>query len=160
VSWRPTVVDGGRDPGAVEWPEELADRRTDEASGLPLPFVCEHDDGSGDLAHLAKKRVLQCALSRVCAACGLSGLPNPLVLIGTEAEVEDNGFRLPPLHPECAHAARAWTALGVPVLGQTEARPAWRLVRTGGFDLDRPDGTGHPAYPTFRPHSVVDVRDL
>lgn len=144
----------------MTWPTDLAERRLDEESGLPLPFVCEHDDGSGDLAHLSKKRVLQCALSRVCAACGLSGLPNPLPLLGTEDEVDDNGFRIPPMHDACLAAALAWTRLGRPVLGQTVARPAWRVVRTGGFDLDRPDGTGHPAYPTFRPHSVVSVREV
>ncbi len=47
------------------------------------------------------------------------------------------------MHDACLAAALAWTRLGRPVLGQTVARPAWRVVRTGGFDLDRPDGTGH-----------------
>ena len=73
---------------------------------------------------LVRSKVTQCALSRVCGACGAS-LGRPIAFVGTEAEVGRNAFHAPPLHTTCAEEVRR------------ELDPSWEVVSTGGFEFVR-----------------------
>lgn len=141
---------------AADLPAALADRPTDPTHGVPVPFACERDDGPYSLAALNRKRVIQCALSRICGMCGLS-LENPVVFVGTAPDADRNAFRTPPLHRACAQAAlELYPPLGVPVLDYAEPAAEWAVVTTGGFELERPSTRGERI--TFRPNSVTEDR--
>jgi hypothetical protein len=141
---------------STDLPAALAERPTDPSYGVPVPFACERDDGPYSLAALNRKRVIQCALSRICGICGLS-LDNPVVFVGTAEDADRNDFRVPPLHLECARAALAlYPRLAPPVLGYARRSGSWALVVTGGFELERPTVRGEPV--TFRPNSITSER--
>ncbi len=141
---------------AAHLPAAVADRPTDATYGVPVPFACERDDGPYSLATLNRKRVIQCALSRICGMCGRS-LDNPVAFVGTEADADRNAFRLPPLHRGCAEAALVlYPPLPGPVLGHAQRSTVWALVVTGGFELERPTERGGRV--TFRPNSVTEDR--
>lgn len=143
---------------AADLPTALAERPTDPTNGVPVPFVCERDDGPYSLAALNRKRVIQCALSRICAMCALS-LNNPLVFVGTAEDADRNEFRIPPLHLECAHAVLTlYPPLATPVLGYARPSPTWAMVTTGGFELQRPTVRGEPV--TFQPNSIISDRHV
>lgn len=92
---------------------------------------------------LDRRRVVQCALSRVCGGCGAS-LGRPIAFVGTAEEVARNAFAGPPLHEDCAHqlAGLGW--------GGSE------IVRTGGFEFVRPTGIDLDKSPRFVPNSIID----
>ncbi|HEU4811572.1 MAG TPA: hypothetical protein VFT00_05495 [Nocardioides sp.] len=106
-----------------------------------LPFACAYDDGSGSLETLNGKRVTQCALSRICGACGRS-LGRPIAFVGTELEVGRNAFHFPPLHAECAQV----------LVGRV---PDWRVVTTAAFEFVRPTREDLDRRPTFQPNSLL-----
>lgn len=134
----------------------LADRPLDPTHGVPVPFVCERDDGPYGLATLNRRRVVQCALSRVCGMCGAS-LDNPVAFIGTAEDADRNAFRVPPLHLPCAREAlELYPLLAGPLLGYPHQSRDWALVVTGGFELERPAERG--GRMTFRPNSVTEDR--
>jgi hypothetical protein len=138
---------------SADLPAVLAERPVDPSYGVPVPFACERDDGPYSLGALNRKRVIQCALSRICGMCGLS-LRNPVVFIGTADDADRNDFRVPPLHLECARAAlELYPPLSAPVLGYSRRSPTWALVVTGGFELERPTARWEPV--TFRPNSIT-----
>lgn len=91
---------------------------------------------------LAKSKVTQCALSRVCGGCGQS-LGRPIAFVGTPDEVGRNAFRAPPLHTACAEDVRR--ALD----------PEWQVVLTGGFEYVRPGKDDADPRPTFQPNSLL-----
>ena len=91
---------------------------------------------------LVRSKVTQCALSRVCGACGAS-LGRPIAFVGTEAEVGRNAFHAPPLHTTCAEEVRR------------ELDPSWEVVSTGGFEFVRPAKEDEDRRPTFRPNSLL-----
>ena len=107
---------------------------------MRLPFACAHDDGSGSPDTLNRKRVTQCALSRICGVCGRS-LGRPIAFVGTPVEVGRNAFHFPPLHVDCAGAV-----LG----GETT-----ELVTTSGFEFVRPNREDLDPRPTFQPNSLL-----
>ncbi len=72
-----------------------------------------------------RRRVIQCALSRVCGACKES-LGRPIAFVGDPDEVVRNAFHGAPLHTTCADDVRR--QLG----GDLE------VVLTSGFELVRP----------------------
>lgn len=88
---------------------------------------------------LDRRRVVQCALSRVCAVCGLP-LGRPIAFLGEVAEVASNGFRLPPMHPTCAESSQTADL---------------QVVRTGGFEFVRPGGHDADRQPRFVPNSLI-----
>ncbi|MGZ4436801.1 MAG: hypothetical protein ACXVWU_00080 [Nocardioides sp.] len=134
-------------------PAAWADRPTDPTYGVPVPFACERDDGPYSLGTLNRKRVIQCALSRICGMCGRS-LENPVVFVGSAEDADRLAFRVPPLHLACAQAAlELYPPLAGPVLDYPERGSAWALVVTGGFELERPLHRGDRL--TFRPNSVT-----
>ncbi|MGN6782039.1 MAG: hypothetical protein ACTHJH_11095 [Marmoricola sp.] len=73
----------------------------------------------------SRARVTQCALSRICGACGES-LGRPIALLGTVEEQQRNAFHAPPLHLGCARRLQG-SAPGLDV-----------LVTTSGFEFERP----------------------
>lgn len=91
---------------------------------------------------LDPRRVVQCALSRVCGGCGRP-LGRPIAFVGTSEEVDRNAFHGPPLHQECASAL---VDLGV-------AGP--EVVTTAGFEYVRPTAEGVDRRPTFVPNSLL-----
>ncbi len=74
---------------------------------------------------LSRARVTQCALSRVCGACGES-LGRPISFVGTQVESDRNEFHVPPLHASCADDVRG------------AFDPSWLVVHTAAFEFVRP----------------------
>lgn len=139
----------------TEVPSTLAERPTDPEHGVPVPFVGEYDDGTRGVGELNRKRVIQCALSRICGLCGRS-LEWQVAFLGSGDEADRNGFAYPPLHKGCAEAgARLYPVLAVPVLGQEAGIREWSLVITGGFELERPASRGSDQRVLFHPNSVT-----
>jgi hypothetical protein len=95
------------------------------------------DDGT-----LVRRKVTQCALSRICGACGAS-LGRPVAFVGDADEVARNEFHAPPLHATCADDVRRALA------------PAWEVVLTSGFDFVRPAAGDLDQQPRFRPNSLI-----
>jgi hypothetical protein len=95
-----------------------------------------------DAGTLQRRRVTQCALSRVCGGCGRS-LGRPVAFVGAPAEVARNEFHAPPLHATCADDVRR------------ELDPAWEVVLTSGFDFVRPTADDRDREPRFRPNSLL-----
>ncbi|MET1059079.1 MAG: hypothetical protein ABWX84_05755 [Nocardioides sp.] len=134
----------------------------DAEHGVPVPFACGGSDPYADpggpppsARALDKRRVTQCALSRVCGVCG-SVLGRPLVLIGTAREVGRNAFLLPPAHLECAGSLfAAYAGVTEPVFGQDDVPATWQLVTTAGFEFVRPGRDDADDRPTFQPNSLL-----
>ena len=104
-----------------------------------LPFAW-----AGSLATLDRRRVTQCALSRICGGCGRS-LGRPIAFVGTAQEVGRNAFHAPPLHVDCAESLR----------GLPGADPDWQVVTTAGFEFVRPAKEDVDRSPTFQPNSLL-----
>ena len=96
------------------------------------------------LDDLVGKRVIQCALSRICAGCGRS-LGRPVAFLGTPVEVGRNAFHCPPMHVACAEDVR----------GLAGADPEWQITLTSGFEFVRPDREDVDKRPTFQPNSLL-----
>jgi hypothetical protein len=141
-------------------PLPLADRATDPELGVPVPFACDGTSYGvpGEAASvrvLDRRRVTQCALSRVCGVCGAT-LGRPLAFVGSPAEADRNAFHFPACHLECAQALLGvLTGLDVPVLGQPGPVEAWVLLTTPAFEFVRPSGTEDDRRPTFQPYEVL-----
>ncbi|MGI9157762.1 MAG: hypothetical protein ACR2FG_14215, partial [Marmoricola sp.] len=132
-------------------------RPRNPTSRVPVPFACEYD-GRASVTLLNRKRVTQCALSRICGVCGDS-LGNPVGLLGSVAELNQLAFHFPPVHPACGEAVVTGCAgTDVAVLGQDEPIFEWVLVTTGGFEHERAQADAVDRRPTFRPNSVVESR--
>lgn len=95
-----------------------------------------------DGASPVRRAVTQCALARVCGACGRP-LGRPIAFVGTDDEVARNEFHAPPLHAACVDAVR--TALD----------PGLRSVHTGGFEFIRPGAGDLDPLPRFVPNSLL-----
>lgn len=141
---------------SVTVPADLAERPYHLRYGVPVPFVCESDDGTADLGGVVKKRVVQCALSRICGLCRRP-LSYGVTFLGSPEEAEANLFHFPPLHRACAEAALdLYPRLGVPVLGQLLVLHEWAMVVTGGFELVRPQSREGDMRMAFRVNSAVE----
>jgi hypothetical protein len=91
---------------------------------------------------VSRARVTQCALSRICGACGES-LGRPIAFLGTDEEQARNEFHAPPLHLGCAQELRG-TGPGLDV-----------LVTTAGFEFERPGRDDLDRRVRFRPNSLL-----
>lgn len=100
--------------------------------------------GAGDWAALDRKRVTQCALSRVCGWCAGS-LGRPVAFVGTPEEVGRNEYHLPPLHVAC----------GTTLSAAPGADPRWVQVSTSGFEYVRPGRDDADPQPRFVPNSLL-----
>jgi hypothetical protein len=112
----------------------------------------------GDLG-LDKRKVTQCALSRICGVCGES-LARPVAFVGSAVEADRNEFHFPPTHVACAELVLdVWGPTGV-VLGHTSQPAGWALVTTSGFEFIRPTPEWDDRRPVFSPNSVIEDRRL
>ncbi len=117
-----------------------------------LPFA-----SMGDLG-LDRRKVTQCALSRICGVCGES-LARPVAFVGSSAEAERNAFHFPPSHVKCAEAALiAWAGSNSAVLGHTSEPEAWAMVTTSGFEYVRPPAGTDERRSVFSPNSVISTK--
>ena len=91
---------------------------------------------------LDRRRVTQCALSRVCGGCGRS-LGRPIAFVGPAGEVGRNEFHAPPLHTTCADDVRR------------VVDPTWEVVLTAGFEYVRPARDDTDRRPRFEPNSLL-----
>jgi hypothetical protein len=116
------------------------------------PFAWRYDDYTGGrrvtpapvpvcLETLNRKRVVQCALSRICGSCA-EGLGRPIAFVGTHREVGRNAFHFPPMHLACARALAAEVAGTV-------------VVTTASFEFVRPGREDDDDRPTFQPNSLL-----
>ena len=116
--------------------------------GGDVPFA-----SMGDLG-LDKRKVTQCALSRICGVCGES-LARPVAFLGSEAEADRNEFHFPPTHVACAELAiEVWGTTGC-LAGALLAAVVWALVTTSGFEFVRPTPEWTDRRPVFSPNSVL-----
>lgn len=146
-------------------PSSFVELPRDPELGVPVPFACGTDTGYGDAATvpsargLDKRRVTQCALSRICGVCG-AGLGRPLAFLGSASEVDRLAFHFPPSHVGCAEALLAALAeVSAPVLGQEDRPDPWVLVTTASFEFVRANREDLDRRPTFSPHEILsDVR--
>ena len=127
---------------------------------MPVPFACGTDTGDAgggtppSARVLDKRRVTQCALSRICGVCG-AGLGRPIAFLGSPVEVGRNAFHFPPSHSECAEALlAAYAGVTEPVLGQDEVAP-WVLVTTASFEFVRANRDDLDRRPTFQPNQIL-----
>jgi len=145
-------------------PRPLRERETDPELGLPLPFACDGatygaDDAgarpSSSIRRLDRRRVTQCALSRVCGVCG-AGLGRPLAFVGSRREADRNAFHFPPCHVECAQQLLDVVGhLRVAVLGHAEPVDGWVLATTAAFEFVRPGRADDDQRPTFQPYELL-----
>jgi hypothetical protein len=137
-------------PDLPDLPPALRERPYDHERGRPVPFVHEYDDGTYDLDHLNRKRVTQCALSRVCALCAQS-LDYPLAFLGDDEEAQSRTYAYPPVHLGCAQAA---VRLYPPPGAATGVRGGWVMTVTGSFQVERPSRRGQPTVFRAAPGEV------
>ena len=117
-----------------------------------IPFASKGDLG------LDKRKVTQCALSRICGVCGES-LARPVAFLGSALEADRNAFHFPPSHVQCAEAALEVWAEGYSVaLGHASQPEGWVLVTTSGFEYIRPSGESEDRRSVFSPNSVIETR--
>jgi hypothetical protein len=117
-----------------------------------IPFA-----SMGDLG-LDRRKVTQCALSRICGVCGNS-LERPVAFLGSAAEADANAFHFPPSHVACAETALdLWGGTSTAALGHPSAPESWAVVTTSGFEYIRPTGESHDRRAVFAPNSVIDDR--
>jgi hypothetical protein len=143
-------------------PRTYAELPRDPELGVTVPFACGTDDGYAaargavpSVRTLDKRRVTQCALSRICGVCG-SGLGRPIAFLGSRLEADRNAFHFPPSHLACAEALLAETRdLEVGVLGQDEPPTTWVIVTTAAFEFVRPSSEDLDRRPTFQPNSIL-----
>jgi hypothetical protein len=147
-------------------PRPYAERDRDREFDVPVPFACGttsygvNDPGSPatehpSIRHLDGRRVTQCALSRVCGACG-APLSRPLAFVGSPDEADRNAFHFPACHVECAQALLDAVAhLRAPALGQPEPVASWVLTTTPAFEYVRPGREDDDRRPTFQPYDVL-----
>lgn len=140
-------------------PSPLQERARDPDLGVPVPFACDSTSydapGAASIRSLDRRRVTQCALSRVCGVCGAT-LGRPLAFVGSPDEADRNAFHFPACHVDCAQALLgALAGLDQPVLGQAEPVGSWVLVTTPAFEFVRPSGLDDDRRPTFQPTEVL-----
>jgi len=104
---------------------------------LPVTGLFAWDEGVP-----VRRKVTQCALSRVCGCCG-TPLGRPVAFVGDPDEVARNTFHFPPLHASCADDVRR------------ELGPDLAVVLTSGFEFVRPAADDHDPLPRFVPNSLL-----
>lgn len=144
-------------------PRSFAELPTDPELQVPVPFAAGTDVGYGDrpagsalsVRELDKRRVTQCALSRVCGVCG-AGLGRPLAFVGSQRDADRLAYRFPPCHVDCAEALLAsYADIVEPVLGQDTAPGEWLVVTTASFEFVRPSTEDVDRRPFFAPVGVT-----
>ena len=131
-------------------PRSFDELPTDPVLRVPVPFAAGTDAGTS-VRDLDKRRVTQCALSRICGICGAS-LGRPLAFVGSRQELDRMAFHLPASHVACAESLlEAYAHLVDPVLGQETPPADWVLVTTASFEFVRPTRDDVDRRPVFEP---------
>jgi len=121
--------------------------------GVPVPFACGTDVGSARA--LDRRRVTQCALSRICGVCG-GGLGRPLAFVGSQLELDRMAFHFPASHLACAQALlAAYADVAEPILGVDTAPADWVLVTTASFEFVRANREDLDRRPAFQPNGLL-----
>jgi hypothetical protein len=127
--------------------------RVTTGASQDLPFASRGDLG------LDKRKVTQCALSRICGVCGES-LGRPVAFLGSATEAGRNEFHFPPTHLSCAEVAiEIWGGTSA-ALGHPAQPASWTLVTTSGFEFIRPTHEWEDRRAVFAPNSVIQERSL
>jgi hypothetical protein len=146
-------------------PRAFTELPSDPELLVPVPFAAGTDVGYGDrpegaalsARHLDKRRVTQCALSRICGVCG-AGLGRPLAFFGAQRELDRMAFHFPASHLECARALlTAYAGVDEPVLGQDTAPSGWVLVTTASFEFVRAAKEDLDRRPVFQPNGLLST---
>lgn len=142
-------------------PKAFEELPRDPELGVPVPFACgtgEPGPGGAPRARaLDKRRVTQCALSRICGVCG-AGLGRPIAFFGSGEESARNAFHFPPTHLECAERLLAeYAGVGEAVFGQDEPVDSWVLATTSSFEFVRAGREDADKRPTFQPNALLDT---
>ena len=136
-------------------PRSFDELPIDPSYGVPVPFAAGTEVGA-TIGGLDKRRVTQCALSRVCGVCGAT-LGRPLAFVGSQAELDRMAFHLPPTHVACAESLLdAYADVADPVLGLDVAPRDWVLVTTASFEFVRPGRDDTDRRPAFTPNGIHD----
>ena len=144
-------------------PRAFTELPSDRELFVPVPFAAGTDVGYGDRPEgaapsardLDKRRVTQCALSRICGVCG-AGLGRPLAFFGSQRELDRMAFHFPASHLDCAQALlAAYADVDEPVLGQETAPADWVLVTTASFEFVRATKEDLDRRPTFQPNGLL-----
>ena len=136
-------------------PRSFDELPIDPAYDVPVPFAAGTEAGAG-IGDLDKRRVTQCALSRVCGVCGAS-LGRPLAFVGSRRELDRMAFHFPPTHVACAESLReAYADVVDPVLGQDAPPRDWVVVTTASFEFVRPTSDDVDRRPVFSPNGIHD----
>lgn len=144
-------------------PRPFADLPRDPELSVPVPFAAGTDVGYGDrpggaapsVRDLDKRRVTQCALSRICGVCG-AGLGRPLAFVGSQAELDRMAFHFPASHLGCVEALLAsYDGVAEPVLGQETPPADWVVVTTASFEFVRPAKEDLDRRPVFTPNGLL-----
>ena len=140
-------------------PRSFDELPTDPSYGVPVPFAAGTEVGA-TVRDLDKRRVTQCALSRVCGVCGAT-LGRPLAFVGSRGELDRLAFHFPPSHVFCVELLlSAYADVVDPVLGQDVAPRDWVVVTTASFEFVRPGRDDADRRPAFSPNGVeVETRE-
>ena len=134
-------------------PRSFDELPTDPAYGVPVPFAAGTETGA-TIDELDKRRVTQCALSRVCGVCGAT-LGRPLAFLGSRSELDRLAFHFPPTHVACAGLLlEAYAGVVDPVLGQATPPGDWVVVTTASFEFVRPGRDDPDRRPVFSPNGI------
>ena len=144
-------------------PRDFSELPPDPELGVPVPFAAGTDVGYGDrpagtplsVRELDRRRVTQCALSRICGVCG-AGLGRPLAFLGSRRELDRMAFHFPACHLECAEALlAAYASVDEPVLGQDAPPADWTVVTSASFEFVRATKDDLDRRPVFAPNGLL-----
>ncbi len=120
---------------------------------VPVPFAAG-TEGGASVRDLDKRRVTQCALSRVCGVCGAT-LGRPLAFVGSRRELDRMAFHFPASHVACVESLlEAYADVVDPVLGQDAPPRDWVVVTSASFEFVRPGRDDVDRRPVFAPNGV------
>lgn len=131
------------------------DVRVPFAAGTAVGYGDEPVGGALSVRHLDKRRVTQCALSRVCGVCG-AGLGRPLTFVGSQRDADRLAFRFPASHLRCAESLlESYAGVAEPVLGNDTAPGEWVLMTAASFEFVRPSRDDADRRPVFQPDDML-----
>ena len=121
-------------------PVDLAARPMNIHWKLPIPFTAEAPDGTHSFVAIDATRVVECAMKRLCGACG-KPLDYWIAFIGGPISAETRRYADPPMHVACAEAVM--TLCPHIALKRTKRACGARVPEDAhmppGFNMKKPD---------------------
>ena len=134
-------------------PRSFDELPLDPELGVPVPFAAGTEAGAS-VHELDRRRVTQCALSRICGVCGAS-LGRPLAFVGSRRELDRLAFHFPASHVDCVRSLlEAYADVTEPVLGLDSPPGLWVVVTTASFEFVRLGRDDVDRRPVFEPNGV------